>query len=456
VSQMTADSSSHHDGHDHHDDHGHGHHYDKVAVAGKTFHSHFGPIDLTEANTHPGPGFANGLKILLLVIGVVCLGATLAFPFITTGYEKAAKHAWSAYHVGAMSAISIMLGGLVLTMIFRLVQAGWSTTIRRQTENIASLLPLSVVFVLPYLFAGEKLWKWMSSDPAIQGDYLLQKKSPYLNAEFMAVRIVAYLAIWSYLGWRMYSLSRKQDESGDINLTLKAQRESTWGTLAFALTSTFAAFDLVMSMDFHWFSTMFGVYFFAGSILSAICLTVLMLALIRSTGKMNKLVTSEHLHDLGKLLKGFTIFWAYIAFSQYFLIWYANIPEETAWVLARRSGGFDYIFLLMCFGHFMFPFIILLFRGVKKNWTLLAFFALWQIAMHIMDMFWQIRPNVNLGFGEDGVVYSKVGFHWVDITGAIGPVALMLGLLVWRMGKGPFIPLRDPRLHEALNHKNYV
>lgn len=428
---------------------------------GSSFKSHHGPIDLSAGNTTVSKSWASGPMIGLLLVGIIALGATAFYGYSasqnpdTALAAKGIKHAIMSYHVGVMAITTMMLGCLGLVMITRAVQAGWSTTIRRPAENVAVLLPITALFFLPYAFFPQKVWKWMSPEAA--GDYLLQAKRWWLSEPFFAARIVVYVLVFSFIAWKMYSLSRKQDENGDKTLTNKAQFWSMPGLLAFALGSAFMAFDMIMSMDFHWFSTMFGVYFFAGSILSGVALVILITAILKGAGKLQGLVTSEHYHDMGKLLIAFTIFWAYIGFSQYFLIWYANIPEETAWVLARSQNGWEYVGKIMMVGHFVLPFLILLFRGVKKRVQLLVLLACWQLVMHVIDLFWLIRPMAYATYDSGNpVVAGKVGFAWVDITGVLGPVCIFAALVIFVLRRSPLIPMKDPRLSECLNHKNYV
>jgi hypothetical protein len=285
----------------------------------------------------------------------------------------------------------------------------------------------------------------MSVDPA--ADELLNHKRAFLNIPVFVGSVVFYGLVWFYLSRRLNTLSRTQDQTGDRWLTNKAKFTSAWGLLAFGLTCAFASFHLVKALDYHWFSTMFGVYFFAGNMISSLALMALLFALIRGSGKLEGLVTSEHFHDLGKLMLGFTVFWAYIAFSQYFLIWYANLPEETGWFRIRSVHGWETFGTILMFGHFIAPFLVLLFRGTKRSPFLLATVAIWLIAMHAIDVFWQIRP----------IVYpDKMGLSWVDLAGLLGPLALFFGLLLKKVGQGPLIPIKDPRLTEALEHKNYV
>jgi hypothetical protein len=408
------------------------------------------------------PGWGKTASVALGALGVILCIATLVPVFTGMSAEdggKAAKHAMSAYHVGFVVMLGLTLGPLGLVMVFNLVKAGWAITIRRQLENMASLVPVAIVLLVPTIVATlmkpDILFKWMSSDAAVKGDPILHEKSAFLNPTFFYIRLAIYFVIWIYLGTRLSRLSREQDSTGDKQLTVQAGLTSAWGILAFALSVAFASFDLVKALDYHFFSTMFGVYFFAGNMLSGIALLALTLAVIRSTGRLQGLVTSEHLHDLGKLMLGFTVFWAYVTFSQYFLIWYANIPEETAWFIARGKNGWEYFGIALIVLHFILPFLILLWRQSKRALPILASVAALLLVMHAVDMFFCIRPIVYLTYAN-GAAVGKVGFSWVDVTGILGPVLVFIGLLIRKVGSGPLLPLKDPRLPEAIAHKNYV
>lgn len=410
-------------------------------------HGHHGPdlkVLLADSNVN-APGFKSGLSIFMIIIGLAGIAGALVGYF--TGTETGKAAALYSYHVGAMITLGLCLGPLGVVMIFHLVGAGWSITLRRQFENAATLVWLPLALLLfSAIFKGGELFHWMHPT----GDPVLAHKAGYLNPKFFYARFVIYAIIWGVLAYRLFALSRLQDQTGDKWLSNKAKFTSSWGMLAFALSVAFAGFDLLKSLDYHWFSTMFGVYFFAGNMIAGLSLMAVLLTVLRLSGKLNGLVTGEHFHDLGKLMLGFTIFWAYIGFSQYFLIWYANIPEETGWMNVRKQGGWEKLGMLMMFGHFLGPFIIMLFRDVKRSYAI-AVVGVWMLAMHCIDIFWVVRP---IPFVADAT--DKMHISWVDFAGVLGPVALFLGLLLWRVGKSPLIPMRDPKLHEAIEHKNYV
>jgi len=424
--------------------HGHGH----------DSHGHPAPNSqlLAESNVN-APGFASGLAYGLLGLGALCIALTFAYMFALGG-ENGFKHGLASYHVGALAGLGFALGPLGILLIMHLVQAGWIVTMRRQIENAAGNMWIALLLLIPSAIFASKLFKW-TDEGLLATDALLVKKSPFLNEPFFYARLGIYAVIWIALAWRFRSLSLKQDQTGDKRLSATAKTLAAPGMIAFALTTAFAGFDLVMSLDFHWFSTMLGVWFFAGNMIASLGMFAVIFSMIRASGRLKGLVTDEHFHDLGKLMLGFTVFWAYISFSQYFLIWYANIPEETAFYIIRGAGGspnsWTPFFYLLIGGHFIAPFLLLLFRDVKKSTLLLPAIGLWLMAMHCVDVFWMVRPIVYKLQPEIGA-----GLSWVDITGVLGPVCIVLGMHVRSIGRSPLIPLRDPRLHEAMKHKNYV
>jgi len=309
---------------------------------------------------------------------------------------------------------------------------------------------------------GGKLFKWLSMSAT--GEYVLEHKSFFFfgGAEigtghvpfptFFVVRALVYGAIWTLLSRRLLSLSRLQDSGQDTAAFAKARVTSAWGMLAFALTTAFAAFDWLMSLDYVFFSTMWGIYYFSGAAFSSAALMVLILAVLRGAGKLQSAITHEHFHDLGKLMFSFTVFWAYISFSQYFLIWYSNIPEETAFY-KYRSEQWTGLGILLMLGHFVVPFLIVLFRGVKRNYRLLSVMALWAIFMQVIDIYWIVRPIVYAG-NDQAPTGAMV---WLtDILGIAGPLAFFFGYLICTIPKGPLLGVGDPFLRESLGHKNYV
>jgi hypothetical protein len=402
----------------------------------------------------PGPGFGSMARNALWFVGIIGIGLVVFSAFSVSGENKHAvqQHAMTSYHMGFLYALGIALGALGLQMIFQQFNSGWSATVRRTAETIASLFPVIILLFLPIavielVYKQGYLFSWMNE--ANHGDPIYSEKAMWLNPWRWGIAAAIYFIIWTLLGRKLYSLSRQQDQTGDRWLTARARFISSFGLLAFALTTAFASFDWLMGMDYHWFSTMFGVYFFAGSTVSCLAILCVILCSLRISGRLGKTFTDEHQHDLGKLLFAFTVFWAYVTFAQYFLIWYSNIPEETAFYNLRNDGTYKIIFQTLCLGHFLLPFVILLIRPLKRNPHTLRAVALWMIVMHAVDLIYIARPIVR------DVVPSASNI-WVDIAGILGPTCLFLGCVVWKMGKAPLVPLKDPRLNELLAHKNYV
>lgn len=381
---------------------------------------------------------------VLLFIGVVALITTGVMAFSAVDSRL---HALVAYVVGFAVSVGLALGCLGYVMIFQQTNAGWATSIRRIAEVVASCIPWCIVLFIPVMVFAGTIYHWFHDE----GNIIYQKKETFLSPTFWYVRSGIYFALWSFFGWRLYTYSCDQDKTGDKWLTAKARRLSAPGLLIFGLTLAFASFDWFMSLDYHWFSTMFGVYYFAGAIQSATALCIIIAGFLKLQGKFGDLVTEEHFHDLGKLLMAFTVFWAYIAFGQYFLIWYSNLPEETHWFQLRQSNGWENVGYLLAFGRFLVPFLFLLWRGTKRIIPLLMAVSFWQIFMQIVDMFYVARPAVSMHSGVPGV-----HFDFVDIVGPLGPILIFVGIVVRRLGAGPIVPIRDPRLAEAQQHVNYV
>jgi hypothetical protein len=311
--------------------------------------------------------------------------------------------------------------------------------LRRLSENIMICIPLMIIFLIPVLFGIKDLFHW-SHPEIVAHDHLLQAKAPYLNVPFFTVRAVIYFAIWSLLGRYLFRLSLAQDSAHDDSFFKKARLVSAPGMILFALTITFASFDWLMSLDAHWYSTIFGVYVFSGALLAMLAFLMRFVLYLDRTGVMRKTITKEHWHDLGKLIFAFTVFWGYMAFSQYFLIWYGNVPEETIWFLHRWEHGWEYISLLIVFGHFVVPFFVLFPFNAKRSRPVMLVMTVWILVMHWIDLYWIIMPNLHS---------EAVRFSWIDIAPMLG----IGGIFVWffwnRVRVGPLLPVNDPGLEES-------
>ena len=376
-----------------------------------------------------------------LSVGVLGILASLAIALL--GGEGFGRFLQS-YLVNFAFLLSLSLGALFFVLIQHLTGATWGVVIRRLGEAVAANLPLMAVFVIPILVGAGQLYPWANAEH-VAHEPLLQGKQAYLNTTFFYIRVAIYFILWSWLSLWYYKRSTAQDVSGDVNETHRMQRLAGPATLIFGLTSTFASFDLLMSLDPHWFSTIFGVYYFAGSVVSFHALMALSVYWLQKQGRLETSVTREHFHDLGKMVFAFIVFWAYIGFSQYMLIWYSNIPEETVWYLRRQTGQWTWVTVTLLFGHFFLPFFGLISRFPKRQMLLLVPGALWVLAMHWVDIYWLAMPE----FSPDAIPV-----HALDFTLLIGLSGLWTAGVIERLRKTSLIPEKDPRLEESLAFEN--
>ena len=349
-----------------------------------------------------------------------------------------------SYLVALMFVTTVGVGSLAWVMLHHLTGAVWSVVIRRLMENLTRPLPLIALLFIPVALNLKRLYLW--ADPSrVSADPGLARKAVWLNPLAFDVRSAAYLASWALVAGILARLSTRQDRNGDPAEGRRMRSTSAWGLIVLAATTSLAAFDWLMSLDPHWSSTIFGVYFWSGSLLASLAATVLAVLGFRAVGWLGDSVTVEHLHDLGKLLFGFVVFWAYIAFCQYFLIWYANFPEETRWYVTRRTGVWNTLSWSLVFGHFAVPFVLLLFRATRRSPWWLGFIAAWVLVFHYIDLYWLIMPALR----PEGVEP-----HWLDVS-VLMALVFTCGAIVARAGQvRPIIPIGDPRLAESLAFRN--
>ena len=409
-------------------------------------HSHSRPAALRASSLWlPTEHSWRRLPMFGLVLAVVGLGGSLALGLL--GGEEARHQLWHSWLVGALFALGIALGGLFFVLVHHATQAGWSVVVRRIAEVVMGTLPfLALLFVPLVLFGMHDLFHWSHANAA-DHDPLLKHKEPYLNVRFFLIRAVAYFAIWSALALWFGRQSRIQDATGDHEITRRMRRASAPGLLLFAVTVTFFAFDWLMSLNPHWYSTIFGLYFFAGSVMAFFAFLALVVIAARRAGLLAEVLSAEHQHDIGKLLFGFVIFWAYMAFSQYLLIWYATLPEETVFFFQRSVGSWRTLSIVLALGHFVVPFFFLLPRAIKRNAKALAAVSIWLLAMHALDLYWLVMPNLR-NLQPAGRVAGLVA---AALIGCCGVFLAAFGVALRRQA---LVPLRDPRLPESLTFEN--
>lgn len=335
--------------------------------------------------------------------------------------------------------MSIGLSGLFFTMLQYVTGSSWSVVIRRIPESFTHLLPLGFLLALPIFFGLDLLYYWTTLQ-----DHAMTHKAAYLNKPFFIVRTFLYFSIWTFLYIKVVRPSFHQDSKTTfqeaMTITNQATKWSSIGLVLFALSLTFAAVDWLMSLRAHWFSTIYGVYFFSGSIVCGLSLIIVVCLLLQKYGYLN-VVTENHYHDLGKLLFGLNVFWTYIAFSQFMLIWYANLPEETMIFTDRGSSEWKAVSAWLVIGHFVIPFFWLMSRHAKRNTKILLMGALWLLAMHYIDLFWIIMPN----FSKDTIF-----FGWIELVSIVWFISIAALVLARSFYNYNLIPLHDPRLKESL------
>jgi hypothetical protein len=355
------------------------------------------------------------------------------------------RRALFAYLVAYVYWLGIALGALILLGSLHASNARWSVVLRRFLEFVPSALPLFVVLLVPIVVGLRRIFPWV--DPAALGDELrrsAEHRAPYLNVPFFLVRAAIYFGVWIAVSWLLRAWSIRQDAEGGTTLTRWQRRLGAGSLPLLALTMTFAAFDWMMSLDLRFFSTIFGAYWFAGSFVCSIAVVAIGGAATRGDpGQFGAYMNHEHFHSVGKLLLAFVAFWAYIAFSQFMLIWIANIPEEVPWYVVRISRGWLPVFGFLAVFHFVVPFFLLLSRPLKREPLRLARVAGWLLLVHWVDLYWVIMPVLD----ETGPRISL----W-DLTAMAGVGGVAIAFVLWRMHGVPAVPLRDPYLDDSLRY----
>jgi hypothetical protein len=437
----------------------------------------------------------------------VLVGALLTALFAFWHHQRF----WSAYLIAFTYVLSISLGGLFFVIVQHLTKAGWSVVVRRVAEGIAwnvrflwiPALPLLVAIAFGYLqpqaehgayhapadaahgaaagdhgaghdgaAAGGEHGEAGHGDAAHgeaaghgdhgHGDHNAWKEGPHmagaahhmqdakawwLSYPLVAGRLLLYMLIWTALAGFYFNTSVKQDATKDPALTEKMQKFAPPAVVLFALSTAMGSMDLLMALDPYWFSTIFGVYFFAGCFVSFNSALALTLVLLQRRGIITESVSAEHLHDVGKFMLAFIVFWAYIAFSQYMLIWYGNIPEETGWYLLRQSGDWTYVGLFLVVGHFVIPFLFMMSRFPKRRPVLLALGAVYILTVHWVDLFYIVQPQKS--------PMGHLPVPLLDIFLTLAFVGVYVAITVVTLRGVNLIPVGDPRLGESLAHENY-
>ncbi len=389
--------------------------------------------------TYTSPASLDALRQRSLIVGVIGLVAAAAGAFISPGQF------FHAYLLAYLFWLAAALGGLALTMLQHLSGGGWGVVLRRTFEAAARTLPWMALLFVPLVFGLRDLYPWTDTT-MVAGDPILREKALYLNAPFFLVRAAACFAVWIGLALLLTRWSAGQDRTGDPALAVRMRNTSAVGMVLYFLTMTVAAIDWAMSLEPHWFSTMYGFLFVIGQGLMGLSIAIVVARRLSREAPMSGVFNAGHFHDFGKLLFAFTMVWAYLSFSQFLIIWSANLPEEIPWYQHRMSHGWEYIGLALVAFHFAVPFIVLLSRRSKRNAAILAGMALWLIAARFLDLFFMIGPEA---------YPNGLAFHWLDVAAPVGLGGVWVALFLSNLKSRPLLPLRDAGLENALHGQHH-
>ena len=370
------------------------------------------------------------IGLILLGIGVVLVIAAYIFEPVRASFDASILY---------LFMVSLAVGAIFLIALEYITGAVWSVPIRRVTEFLAGLSPFLILLVIPLFLNLHDVFHW-THEEAVNADPVLQAKTPYLNVSFLFIRTAAFLGIWILFSMLFIRNSTSQDVTREASLTRKNVRLAAIFLPLFAISITFTAVDWGMSLDPHWFSTIYGVYYFSGTVLAAVSAVTLIVILFHEGGFLPGL-RRDHFYSLGALMFAFVNFWAYIAFSQFMLIWYANLPEETFWFMARWENGWQFVSVLLIIAKFGVPYFALLSQESKMNTKRLKIMAVWLLAAHLLDLYWLVMPTHSTG----------ASLRWVELGFPVVGVGMILLLLSWKSKRYNLVPIGDPKLQRGMD-----
>jgi hypothetical protein len=384
----------------------------------------------------------NGAELRALRGGALAAGAAgLALALIAALFDR--RQFFRSYLVAFLFWIGLPVGCWALLMLHHLVGGRWGFMIQRPLEAAARTFPVMAVLFLPVVFGLRELYPWAAPGTA-ETDPFIQEKSSYLNTPFFLARAAFYFAVWFGWGRLLHRWSVDQDRTGDPSYTIRLQNWSGVGLLLYGLTVTFSAIDWAMSLEPHWYSTIYGALFMVGDGLAALSFAIVIAFFLSAREPLSHVAHPDRFHDLGNLLLALVMLWAYLSFSQFLIIWWANLKEEVPWYLSRTEGGWEIVALVLIAFKFALPFLLLLSRAAKRRARVLAGIALWVLVMHWVDLVWIVAPAFHPG---------DLDAHWLDLAAFAGIGGLWLGAFLHYLGDSALLPLRDPRfadlLHEA-------
>jgi hypothetical protein len=395
-------------------------------------------------SNYQAPAELRRYQAIALAVGVLGMVALVA-----GGFASGREQAFRSYLIGYVFWIGVSVGSLGLLLLQYVTGGFWGVAGRRILEaSTRVLLPMAVLFI-PIVLGIKDIFIWAHPE-VVEKNQVLKDKVAYLNVNFFILRAVIFFAIWGFLAFMLNRWSRRQDQQGDHGLALWMSRFSGPGLVVYCLVVSFAVFDWVMSLDPFWYSTIFGLIFIANWALTCLAFTIAVMSWLSRRPPMDEFYGPPHFHDLGKLMLAVVMLWAYFTFSQFLLIWSANLPEETRWYITRMMNGWGWVGLIVVILHFALPFLLLLNRNLKKNSRTLVMVAVWLLIMRVVDLYWLMAPARDLFNGEKAISHFRLS--WMDVAAPIALGGLWLAYFFWQLAARPLLPVNDPHFAQAVAH----
>jgi hypothetical protein len=347
---------------------------------------------------------------------------------------------YQSYLMAYVFVLGATLGCLAIGMIHQLSGGGWGVLVRRPIGAATRVIPVLTILFLPIVFGMHHLYEWTHAE-LVARDPILLGKQPYLNTTFFLIRAAVYFLVWNGIAYFLNAWSLEQDRTGDPGLSRRMQKLSGAGLVLYGLTMTFASFDWLMSLEPHWFSTIYGVLIMGGQGLTALAFLIIVLVWLSRRPPLDAIVTPSHFNDLANLMLAFVMLWAYFSFSQYLIIWSGNLPEEIAWYLHRLQTGWRFVAITLVIFHFAAPFILLLSRHIKRQPSLVVQVAAAILIARLVDLFWLIAPE----FHHDGISIS-----WLDVVLPLSLGSVWVGCFIRQLRGRAILAVHDPGFDEAL------
>lgn len=389
------------------------------------------------SHEYAAPRELDGLRTKAWIAGAA--GAALSLVGLATNGTQF----YRSYLVAWLFWLGITLGCFALGLLHQLTRGAWGVVIRRMLGAATRVLPWMALGFVPIVVGLEEIYIWAQPD-VVAHDELIQHKAWYLNPRAFIARAVAYFFLWGFFAWALNRLSLKQDEIRSDKLFRRMQLFAAPGLLLYCLASTFASVDWLMSLDPHWYSSLYGVSFIGGHAVSALAFVIPVALWLSKRDPMKDQFRRGHFHDYGKLLLAFVMLWTYFQLSQLIIIWSGNLPEEVTYYLARTSGGWKWISIALALGHFALPFVLLLSRDLKRDAGKLSLVALLLLGMRWFDLYWQAAPAFS--HGDDHGLH----LHWLDLATVVGVGGVWLGIYLTELKRRPLLPVFEPYLKEAV------